>query len=97
MDFTMTKGSIFARSLHKIKSKLSLWKAPLLSFASRLILVKHNHSIALRFLWFGEKGKGLVWKNWAACCLPKSKEGLGIKDFGCLNQAIWPRWLGETT
>lgn len=99
MDFTLKKGSIFARPLDRIKNKLSLWKAPLLSFASRLVLVKHVmlsvpsyllsvfkspvyfldkvRSIALRFLWFGEKDKGLVWKNWEACCIPKGKGGFG--------------------
>lgn len=110
MDFTAKKGSIFARALNKIEVRLGLWKAPLLSFASRLILINHVllsipiyllsifrapvyflnkvHVVTSRFLWFGEKEKGLVWKNWAACCLPKSKGGLGLRDLGCLNQAL---------
>lgn len=41
MDFTLKKGSIFAQSLDRIKNNFSLWKAPLLSLASRLVLVKH--------------------------------------------------------
>lgn len=44
--------------------------------------------MASRFLWGGEHGKGIVWRRWEVCCLPKSKGGLGLRDLGCLNQAL---------
>lgn len=103
MDFTMRKGSIFGRILERVGSKLASWKAPLLAFPSRLILAKHvlltipNYlfselnqikSVASHFLWGGEHGKGIVCRRWEVCCLPKSKGGLGLRDLGCLNQAL---------
>lgn len=102
MDFSMRKSSIFGRILERVGSKLALWKAPLLAFPSRLILVKHvlltipNYllsvfrvpvyflnkvkSVVSRFLW--------CWRRWEVCCLPKAKGGLGLRDLGCLNQAL---------
>lgn len=41
MEFSMRKNSIFGRILQRVGSKLASWKAPLLTFPSRLILVKH--------------------------------------------------------
>lgn len=55
LDFSGSKGSLFSRALSRIKSKLSSWKAPLLSFAARVILVKHVMlAIPLIFFLFFE-------------------------------------------
>lgn len=50
LDFSSRKGSLFSRILDRVGSKLSLWKAPLLSFLSRLILVKHVLMSILRYM-----------------------------------------------
>lgn len=110
MDFPMQKGSFFSKILERVGAKLSLWKAPLLAFPSRLILVKHvllsipNYLLSVFraptyflnkvktaascFLWHGENEKGIVWRRWEVCCLPKAKGELGLRDLGCLNQAL---------
>lgn len=41
MDFSLRKGSLFSKVLDRVGAKLSSWKAPLLSFSSRLVLAKH--------------------------------------------------------
>ncbi|XP_058192210.1 uncharacterized protein LOC131309618 [Rhododendron vialii] len=77
MDFSIQKGSLFSKILERIAAKLTP--------AYFLNKVK---SVVSRFLWHGESGKGIVWRRWEVCCLPKAKGGLGLRDLGCLNQAL---------
>lgn len=68
---------------------LSVFRAP-------MYFLQKIKSVATKFLWYGEKESGLVWHKWEICCLHKAKGGLGLRDLGCLNQALLAkvaRWL----
>lgn len=60
---------------------LSVFRAP-------VYFLNQVKRVVTRFLWHGETEKGIVWQKWSICCLPKSRGGLGLRDLGCLNQAL---------
>eukprot|EP00256_Glycine_max_P062848 XP_014632435.1 uncharacterized protein LOC106799005 [Glycine max] len=50
-------------------------------------------SIQRRFLWGGGiEQKKIAWIRWDSVCLPKEKEGLGLKDIKTFNPALLGKW-----
>ena len=48
-----------------------------------------------KFLWGGAADHNkiaLAWVKWDTVCLPKEKEGLGIKDINTFNLALLAKW-----
>lgn len=60
---------------------LSIFQAP-------VYFLNKVESVVSQFLWFGEREKGIVWRRWEVCCLPKATGVLGLRDLGCLNHAL---------
>ncbi|KAL4278435.1 hypothetical protein GQ457_03G038090 [Hibiscus cannabinus] len=46
-----------------------------------------------RFLWGSLDKKVIHWVSWETMCLPKSRGGLGLVDFGIKNRALLNKWL----
>lgn len=61
----------------------------LLVFRAPAYFLNKVKRVVSRFLWHGEREreKGLVWRKWEICCLPKTKGGLGL-TFEGFNQAL---------
>lgn len=96
LDRVRSKLGLWKALLLAFPSHLILVKHVLLSIPSYLLSVfraplyflNKIKRVALRFLWFGDKGRGLAWRKWEVLCLPKAKGGLGLRDLSCLNQAL---------
>lgn len=51
-------------------------------------ILKHLQSLCTRSLWGGSHtSTAMVKVSWKDCCLPKSEEGLGLRDFCEWNKA----------
>ena len=46
-----------------------------------------------RFLWGGDaEYKKIPWITWETICLPKEREGLGIRELKKFNYALLGKW-----
>lgn len=67
---------------------LSIPNYILSAFRAPVYFLNEINRIAARFLWHGDKIRGVVWRKWEVLCLPKSKGGLGLRDLRSLNQVL---------
>ncbi|XP_058217173.1 uncharacterized protein LOC131328056 isoform X1 [Rhododendron vialii] len=83
MKVGMWKAPLLPFSLRLVLAKHVLLTIPnylLLFFRAPAYFLNKVKRVVSRFLWYGEREKGLVWRNWEICCLPKTKGGLGLRD-----------------
>ncbi|KAL9688526.1 hypothetical protein QQ045_032948 [Rhodiola kirilowii] len=95
------KGAEFSLIIDKMMSKIKAWSARFLSYAGRLVLVKHVLSSIgsywMRVLTF-PKGNTSVKKNlvaWKEVCKPKLVGGLGILNLNLFNKALLLRQIWD--
>ncbi|KAL4383574.1 hypothetical protein GQ457_15G020780 [Hibiscus cannabinus] len=82
----------FAGKLVLVKSVLA--SVPIYfisSFAIPATIKSLLSKLIARFLWGSLDKKAIHWVSWETMCLPKSRGGLGLVDFGIKNRALWRR------
>ena len=77
-----------------IKSVISALPLFYFSFFKAPIVVRnHIRRIQARFLWgWGFEERKIAWVKWTKVCSPVAAGGLGIKDIGCFNDALFTKW-----
>ncbi|XP_071713078.1 uncharacterized protein [Rutidosis leptorrhynchoides] len=77
----------------KFRSKLSSWKASLISAGGRLTLVKAVMGSIARFFWGGNNSvKKMAWLKWDKVLAPFDKGGLNVGSLKAFNLALIYKW-----
>ncbi|KAL4282105.1 hypothetical protein GQ457_03G003350 [Hibiscus cannabinus] len=84
----------FAGKLALVKSVLASVPIYFISiFAIPATIKSLLSKLIARFLWGSLDKKAVHWVSWETMCLPKSRGGLGLVDFGIKNRALLNKWL----
>lgn len=81
-----------------INAVLNVIPSYMLSFYKALVKVlKELIQIQSKFLWGGVAQKNFIhWVSWEKVCLPKDKEGLGVKNIELFNISLFMKWEWRT-